>query len=151
MDAQRHRVLILEDEAELGQLIKTSLQAEYEVTVVDDAGRALEFARSGLFDAIMTDLNLPNMDGTEFIVSLVSECANKKPIPIAVMTGLAQDDLRLQVVQDLAAVYCVLLKPFKFQLLGNLLKCMIEGDAERAKHIARMSSVDQEYASGGPE
>ena len=142
MQTQRQKVLIVEDEVELGMVAAKALEQHFEPVVVDDAERALQLVRTEPFDVILTDINLPNnMDGTEFIVALANEAAARKPIPIAVMTGLDAEDLRLQVLRNLTIVYCILRKPFKLELLGYLVKTMADHDVTSSRYIARMCAV----------
>jgi len=136
MQAQRETVLIVEDEVDLGLITADALARNFEPIVANDAEQALQIVRTQPVDAIMTDIMLPKMDGVEFIVALVSECARRKTVPIAVMTGLDADDLRLKVLKDIAVVKCIIQKPFKFELLGFLIRSLISGNTKDIKFIA---------------
>lgn len=62
------RLLIVDDEPELRNLMKTFLEnAGYTVVTAADGAAALEKSESDNFDVIITDLNMPKMDGAEFI------------------------------------------------------------------------------------
>jgi len=64
----RRRVLVLDDSAFFRQLLEPVLAAEgYEVTVVDGAASALRLRDAGeMFDAIVSDIEMPEMDGLAF-------------------------------------------------------------------------------------
>ena len=60
------RILIVEDEAELGAVIQRHLEGEgHEVTLVGGGIEALEGARREAFELIVLDLMLPGLDGLE--------------------------------------------------------------------------------------
>src|SRR5947207_3223294 len=65
--APRHRVLVVEDDAELRELLALALgEAGYDTTVVDDSRAAFRAAESWRPDLILLDLSLLGMDGTTF-------------------------------------------------------------------------------------
>jgi len=58
------RVLVVDDEAELAQVMCDMLRsAGFEVAMADSAGRALAMLESSWFDAIVLDFRMPDMDG----------------------------------------------------------------------------------------
>ncbi len=61
---KKHRILLVEDEESLIQVIKLNLELEgYEVTVATDGEQALRQARSARFDLCVLDIMLPKLDG----------------------------------------------------------------------------------------
>ncbi|HSV69545.1 MAG TPA: PAS domain S-box protein [Methylibium sp.] len=64
VDASMARVLVVDDEAELGELMREMLEsARYEVAVAESGAVALELLGEARFDAIVCDLRMPDMDG----------------------------------------------------------------------------------------
>jgi two-component system chemotaxis sensor kinase CheA len=65
----RARVLVVEDSDFFRQMIVPVLQSGgYDVVAVPDAGRALQMRDSGqMFDAIVSDIEMPDMDGLTFV------------------------------------------------------------------------------------
>jgi len=60
------RILVVDDEPQIGRLLKTSLGVRgYDVTVAEDGRSALELATSWRPDIILLDLGLPEMDGLD--------------------------------------------------------------------------------------
>ncbi len=60
------RVVIIEDEPELGAVMCRALEAAgLEVELAVDAEAGLELARTEVVDLVVTDLNLPGIDGVE--------------------------------------------------------------------------------------
>ena len=82
------RILIVEDEAELVRALRINLRArQYEVLTAGTGREALALAANHPPDAIILDLGLPDIDGTEVIVELPggsrrrSSCCPAGPAP----------------------------------------------------------------------
>lgn len=70
MAAPAHRVLVVDDHLDTLQLFESALSIEgFSVTLAGSGGEALELAAKG-FDAVLTDLAMPGMDGQEVIHTL---------------------------------------------------------------------------------
>jgi len=89
-----YNVLIVEDSPTMRQLIAFALKRIRGVRIVEasDGVDGLKKLSSERFDLILTDINMPIMDGLK-LVSLVRNDANYKSIPIVVITTEgAQED-----------------------------------------------------------
>jgi len=66
----RH-ILIVDDSASMRQMVSFALtSAGYEVTQAEDGDIAVNCAQTRNFDAVITDVNMPNMDGITLIRTL---------------------------------------------------------------------------------
>lgn len=84
----RKRILVVEDNDELREMLKTSFRrAGFSVATATDGIEALKKARSLTPDGVLLDLVLPELDGFA-----VCEILRKNPltsdIPIIILTGL---------------------------------------------------------------
>ncbi len=62
------RILIVDDSPSLRRMVALTLKgAGYDVTEAGDGQDALDRVTAGTFDAILTDQNMPRMDGLTFI------------------------------------------------------------------------------------
>jgi DNA-binding response OmpR family regulator len=61
--AVARRVLIVEDDPAIADLLARTLQRFYEVRTVNDGGLALAAATAFQPDVVLLDVNLPNQDG----------------------------------------------------------------------------------------
>ena len=62
------RILVVDDSPSIRRMIALTLKgAGYEVVEAGDGQEALERVGTGAFDAILTDQNMPRMDGLTFI------------------------------------------------------------------------------------
>jgi len=114
------RILIIDDEVQLVDMVKMRLEASgYEVIVAYDGQEGFEKARKERPDLIILDLMLPKMDGYKVCGLLKSDSRYSK-IPIIMFTARAQDeDMRLG--KDLGAEEYVI-KPFDPKLLLGKIK-----------------------------
>jgi two-component system OmpR family response regulator len=88
--SRRHRVLIVEDEAELVEFYKTSLGTSFDFEDVRDLdGVYKRLSHEPLVDALILDLSLPNGAGIAVINIMQAKYPN---VPIVVVTGLNSPD-----------------------------------------------------------
>src|SRR5512143_1434892 len=90
----QYNILIVEDSPTMRQLISFSLNRLRGVRIVEanDGVDGLKKLSAERFDLILTDINMPIMDGLK-LVSLVRNDANYKDTPIVVITTEgAQED-----------------------------------------------------------
>ena len=73
------RILVVDDEAPLREMLSDTLHiANYEVLEAADANEALTLLRRHTVDLIISDVNMPGMDGYEFLARL-REAGNDTP------------------------------------------------------------------------
>lgn len=82
-----NNILIIEDSPTMRQLISFALKRLPGVRIVEatDGVDGLKKLSSEKFDLILTDINMPIMDGLK-LVSLVRSDANYRTVPIVVIT-----------------------------------------------------------------
>jgi DNA-binding NtrC family response regulator len=85
MSIGKTRVLVIDDNAELRELIRNSLEYEgFEVASAPDGARGLELQRSNPAQVIITDIFMPESEGMETLAALRKEFPRA---PIIVMSG----------------------------------------------------------------
>jgi CheY-like chemotaxis protein len=85
--ARRHRVMIVDDDPRVAQAIARMLHREHDLTVVSCGAEALERVTAGeRFDAIVTDVMMPNMTGVELFDRLEHE-APDQAVRVIFLTG----------------------------------------------------------------
>lgn len=68
----RRRVMIVDDEPRIAQALKRMLQTDHDLTLASCGAEAIEHVLAGeRFDAIITDVMMPNMTGLELLDRLV--------------------------------------------------------------------------------
>ena len=80
------RVLVVDDSASIRDMVSFTLDsAGYESHVSEDGQDALEFAQDNTVRAVVTDVNMPRMDGITLIAEL-RKLEHYKFTPILVLT-----------------------------------------------------------------
>jgi DNA-binding response OmpR family regulator len=122
------RVLIVEDEKKMAELLKEGLEEENHLVSIAFDGRAgLEFATSSEFDAIILDLMLPGLDGFE-VARRLRRRQNETPILVLTARDAIEDVAK---ALDLGADD-YLTKPFSFvELLARLRAVARRGSSPR--------------------
>jgi DNA-binding response OmpR family regulator len=88
---QRKRVLVVDDEKDLTDLITFNLQRNgYEVVCAYNGNDAIEVARRELPDLIVLDLMLPGIDGTEVTRRLKADSRTEN-IPLIMLTAKGEE------------------------------------------------------------
>lgn len=63
----RPNLLIVDDDGATRRALVRALRKDFEITEAEDGLEALPMILSGSFDAVLTDLDMPGMDGVEMI------------------------------------------------------------------------------------
>jgi len=116
-------ILAVDDSASMRQMVRYTLEgAGYTVVQASDGVEALQLARSHNADLVLTDVNMPRMDG----ISLVRELRaldNYKFVPMLVLTTEAGQETKLRGKQAGATGWIV--KPFNpEQLLATIARVL---------------------------
>ena len=81
-------VLIVDDSATVRKFVSVSLSMQgFTVVTACDGMDALEKLSKGKFSLVITDLNMPTMDGLEFIKAL-RENHELRDLPVIILTSL---------------------------------------------------------------
>ncbi len=129
------RILVVDDEAAARSALAELLRAEgYEVETAGDAFKA--FGRLGEFtpELVLSDLNMPGMDGVELLRKLREYSAE---LPVVLMTAFAGVETAVTAMHEGATDY--LTKPLNTdELLIVLARCLESGKLRReASELSR--------------
>ncbi|MGP3695989.1 response regulator [Rhodobacter sp. NSM] len=114
-------ILAVDDSPSVRQMVRLTLTgAGYSVVEAVDGQDALEKASAQRFDAILTDQNMPRLDGIGFIRKF-RDTAEGKGVPIIFLSTESQDALKAQA--KAAGAIGWMIKPFdQAQLLAVVKK-----------------------------
>jgi DNA-binding response OmpR family regulator len=119
------RILIVDDDESIRELLRMHLAAAgYDVQVATDAIAAGYMVLQGRPDLIITDVNMPHMDGFQFVSALRSDAA-LSTIPVIFLTSVDDGDAR---GRELGAVGYVT-KPVRADRLLALVAQHVPGGA----------------------
>ncbi len=115
------RILAVDDSVSMRQMVGYTLRgAGYEVVQAGDGVEALELARSGTADLVLTDVHMPRMDGINLVRELRALPAYKF-VPMLILTTESSQEKKLDGKRAGATGWIV--KPFNpEQLLSTIAK-----------------------------
>ncbi len=124
------RILVVEDEAAIAELIAINLRhVGYEVTVVGDAEAALRSVDRVLPDLVLLDWMLPGQSGLALAKAWRS-AGRTKPLPIIMLTARAEENDKLAGLDGGADDY--LTKPFSPKELLARIRAVLRRKAPQA-------------------
>ena len=123
------RVLVAEDDMAVQSFVCRALAHRgHEVSGVDDGLRALDALQGQDFDALLTDIVMPGMDG----IALALKVARDRPgLPVLLMTGYSAERQRAHNLE--ALVFKVISKPFTLAQICDAVDAMLEDSPEPAR------------------
>jgi len=106
-------ILVVDDSSTVRKFVSVSLSMQgFRVVTAEDGMDALEKLPKEPIDLIITDLNMPNMDGMELIRTLRSNSTYHE-LPIIILTSLKEGNLRDE--SQALGIHSYLNKPFSLE------------------------------------
>ena len=145
------RVLVIEDDADIADVLRRSLRHEgYEVRTAADGVEALDTASEFVPDLVVLDLGLPRLDGVEVCRRLRAE----GDVPILILTARAETPDRVEGLDSGADDYLV--KPFERQEMLARIRALLRrrpprGSASMVVADLRLNPDTREVARGERE
>src|SRR5262250_2094610 len=116
------KILVVDDERSILVLLKEALgQWGYNVTTVASATEALGMLKSELFDALITDIRMPDMSGLDLLREVKKQ---DESIEVVMMTGYPTIASAVQALKE--GAYDYLSKPLILDELRHLMSRMME-------------------------
>ena len=153
---KRYRVLIVDDDEEIGQYISNELSRYYKFTVCHNGREGLKELLSSIdnarYDLVVSDVMMPEMDGFTML-RMIKSNANVSDIPVIMLTSKADVNNRLEGLERGADAF--LAKPFNMEELrmniDNLLRSRqrLKGKYSGAQQQA--DKVEQPEVKGNDE
>ena len=125
VDRTALRFLVVDDFSTMRRIVRNLLK-ELGFTKVDEAedgAIALQKLRGGEFDFVVSDWNMPNMDGLQLLQAVRADPALKH-LPVLMITAEAKKENIIAAAQSGASGYIV--KPFTAATLGDKLDKIFE-------------------------
>ena len=97
------RIIIAEDSATQAQAIQIMLQARgFQVEIYPDGAQALRAVEYNPPDLVLTDLDMPHMDGLELVEAIKS---SRPQVPVVLMTAFGSEEIAMKALARGAASY----------------------------------------------
>ena len=131
------RLLVVEDEKKLNDLITKKLEKEYYgVDSCFDGEEAVRYVEGTEYDAIILDIMLPKLDGFEVIKRIR---AKKNKVPILLLTARDNIDDKVKGLDYGADDYLV--KPFIFEELMARIRVLLRRNSGNADNIITIADL----------
>ena len=131
------RLLVVEDEKKLNELITKKLKKEYYgVDSCFDGEEAIRYVEGTEYDAIILDIMLPKLDGFEVIKRIR---AKKNKVPILLLTARDNIDDKVKGLDYGADDYLV--KPFIFEELMARIRVLLRRNSGNADNVITVANL----------
>ncbi|WP_148862351.1 chemotaxis response regulator CheY [Marinobacter fonticola] len=119
------KILIVDDFSTMRRIIKNLLRdlGFTNTDEADDGNTALPMLKSGKYDFLVTDWNMPGMSGFELLQAVRAD-ANLKSLPVLMVTAEAKRDQIVAAAQ--AGVNGYVVKPFTAAVLKEKIEKIFE-------------------------
>lgn len=137
------RILVVEDDTQMGELIAGGLRDEgYQVTLVENGVDALIAAANEEFGAAAVDVMLPEMSGFEICRHLR---ARGSTLPVLLLTARDSVDDRVRGLDSGADDY--LIKPFAFAEFSARIRALVRRESSASKATLRIGRLELDSAT----
>ena len=146
LDNSDNRILIVEDDAETLEYMRSSLAEEYSVTTATDGQTALGVITEKNPDIVISDVIMPVMNGYDLCRSVKSDVATSH-IPVLLLTGMTDRESVIRGLESGADDYIV--KPFDMSVLKARIRNILN-ERQRLREAILYSSnaaVRNEYSN----
>lgn len=124
---QEVRILLVDDDENFRLTLREALSLEkYEVDTADGAIQAMEKLNAGKYTLLITDLNMPDIDGIE----LIRQAIKVDPyMHVIIATGFPSHGSQVEAFS--LGVFNYIVKPFPLERLLEIIKKSLREDGER--------------------
>lgn len=135
---RNYTILVIEDDRDTGELIRTILKKEgYLVTVARDGESGLNEAVINDFDLILLDIMLPGMDGLE-VCKMLADNSETRSIPVIILT--AKQELSTKLSSFVVGAKRFISKPFEASELVDEVKRTLR--QREIQSVAPITTID---------
>jgi CheY-like chemotaxis protein len=137
--SSRQTILIVEDYRDTREMFKLLLEGlDYHVLLAEKAAEALVLVSQQEPDLILTDYNLPDFNGIEFIRRVRTLTKSNEAIPIIMITAYDLADVQTSAFD--AGCTAFFKKPIKFDELASAVIKLLAESKERKGSVNNTSS-----------
>ncbi|MBU8893431.1 MAG: response regulator [Bacteroidales bacterium] len=95
----KNKILIIDDDIIYRKIIQKLLCQKYNLMFAESSAEAIDLIDTkNIPDLVIADLNLPGLGGVE-LISILKHKLNKSKIPIIVISGMDDDEIKDQLFQ----------------------------------------------------
>lgn len=125
-------VLVIEDNNDLRNFIKTKLQSNYQIFEAENGETAIQQAFDALPDLIICDVVIPVKDGLT-LVNIFKSDIRTSHIPVILLTAKTGIEVQIEAMEKRADIYIT--KPFNVRYLEQTIKSLLANRARLKEHF----------------
>jgi len=146
---RKERVLIIDDDPDIRDVLDLSLSEHYTIFAAGNGKEGLEMVKSKNPDLIITDYNMPVMNGPQFVRQVRRDILLRH-LPIIMLTGKGETKDMVNGIESGADDY--LIKPFEPEALLARIRMILKRtirslDANPLTHLPGNSTIMEEFQS----
>ncbi len=127
------RILVIDDERSIRNTLKEILEYEkFEVELAEDGVQGLEVLNSMKFDAVLCDIKMPKMDGTEVLSQVIKD---QNDIPVVMISGHGDIEIAVDAIKK--GAFDFIQKPLDL----NRLMVTLRNALDRSKLVTETKSL----------
>ncbi len=143
-EPRRTRVLVVDDNPEMARMLCDGLAEDHEGVPCSSGREAIERLAREPFDAVVTDLRMPDADGLEVLAASRAAAPDR---PVIVMTAYSAIDTAVESIRRGAHHY--LTKPFKVEELRIFLRRALDEVRVRQEARALRGAMRERFSTSG--
>jgi DNA-binding NtrC family response regulator len=139
----KRSILIIDDEQDMLQLLKRSLEPELDcrIETASAAGQALQMMSRAQFDLVLADIKMPGMDGMALLAMIKRDFPD---LTVVMMTGYGTVDTAVEAMRN--GAYDFITKPFDHDALIVRLEKALER-SRLLKENVRLQMVCRDHSA----
>ncbi|MDA8413356.1 MAG: sigma-54 dependent transcriptional regulator [Desulfobacteraceae bacterium] len=139
MSAAQSQILIIDDEENLRHMLSAMLARQgYQADAAANGAEALQRLREKVYDFILCDIRMPEMDGKEFLTRALEEHV---PSPVIMMSSYGSVDTAVECMK--MGAYDFISKPFKKDEIVMVLKKAEERERLKSENSQLRAAVSE--------
>src|SRR4029450_5053800 len=135
------RVLVVDDEKSMRDLLAISLEKQhFEVTVADGGEAAIDTLRREPFDVVITDLRMPTTDGLQ-VLRAAKEASPE--LVVIVITAVGSTETAVEAMK--LGAYDYIPKPFKLDEINLIIRRALERKRLRDENLYLREQLETQH------
>jgi two-component system response regulator PilR (NtrC family) len=144
LETQADRILIVDDEESMREFLSIMLHREgYQVESVQDGSQAIARLRDQAFDLIITDIQMPRVDGFGLLDHVLESCPETA---IIMVTAFSTTEQAVEAMK--LGAYDYITKPFKNDEIKLIVRNALERKTLRRENQELRKELGQRYSFG---
>jgi len=139
-NAKTPKVLIVDDERNTREVLGRFLRPNYDITLAEDGGIALNILKKNEFDLVLTDLRMPGADGLAILDAVLKKTPS---CPCIVFTAYGSIETAVDAIR--AGAFDFVTKPINFERLEILLSRALESKRLKDENIDLKKRLDTRF------